>query len=148
MSLKNSVGLIAKRVPGVNHDFMGELHSSPHQRLMIAEINKFYRTDLVVMDAAEGFTTGGPDKGKLIHPGVIIAGTDRVAIDMVGVALLRSYGTMSDVREGRISEQEQIARAAELGIGTASVSEIRLVPIDTHAESVAEKIQQQLDASG
>jgi len=148
MSLKNSVGLIAKRVPGVNHDFMGELHNSPHQRLMIAEINKFYRTDLVVMDAAEGFTTGGPDKGKLIHPGVIIAGMDRVAIDVVGVALLRSYGTMSDVMDGRIFEQEQIARAAELGIGAASASAIRLVPIDTHAESVAEKIQQQLDASG
>ncbi len=148
MSLKNSVGLIAKRVPGIDHDFMGELHSSPYQRLMIAEINKFYRTDLVVMDASEGFTTGGPEKGKLIHPGIIIAGTDRVAIDMVGVALLRSYGTMSDVMEGRISEQEQIARAAELGIGNPSVSEINLVPIDTHAESVAEKIQQQLDASG
>jgi uncharacterized protein (DUF362 family) len=83
MSLKNSVGLIAKRVPGVNYDFMGELHSSPHQRLMISEINKFYRTDLVVMDATDGFTTGGPDKGKIIHPEVFIAGTDRVAIDAV-----------------------------------------------------------------
>ena len=109
MSLKNSVGLIAKRVPGVNYDFMGELHSSPHQRLMIAEINKFYRTDLIVMDATEGFANGGPDKGKLIHPEVIIAGTDRVAIDAVGVALLRSFGTMRDVMEGRIFEQEQIA---------------------------------------
>ena len=39
LALKNSVGLVAKRVPGVNYDFMGELHSSPHQRLMIAEIN-------------------------------------------------------------------------------------------------------------
>jgi uncharacterized protein (DUF362 family) len=38
---------------------MGELHGSPHQRLMIAEINKFYRTDLIVMDATEGFVTGG-----------------------------------------------------------------------------------------
>ena len=74
MSLKNSVGLIAKRVPGINYDFMNELHSSPYQRLMIAEINKFYRTDLVMMDAMEGFATGGPDKGKLIHPGLIIAG--------------------------------------------------------------------------
>ena len=55
MSLKNSVGLIAKRVPGVNYDFMGELHSSPHQRLMIAEINKFYRTDLVVYGCNGGF---------------------------------------------------------------------------------------------
>ena len=105
MSLKNSVGLVAKWVPGVNYDFMGELHSSPYQRLMIAEINKFYRTDLVVMDATDGFTTGGPDKGKLIHPEVIIAGTDRVAIDAVGVALLRSYGTMRDVMDGRIFDQ-------------------------------------------
>jgi uncharacterized protein (DUF362 family) len=146
MSLKNSVGLIAKRVPGVNYDFMGELHTSPHQRLMIAEINKFYRTDLVVMDAKDGFTTGGPDKGKLIHPEVIIAGTDRVAIDAVGVALLRSYGTMHDVMEGRIFEQEQIARAAELGIGVASAADIRLVPLDKTAESIAGRIQAQLDA--
>jgi uncharacterized protein (DUF362 family) len=145
MSLKNSVGLIAKRVPGVNYDFMGELHSSPNQRLMIAEINKFYRTDLVLMDATDGFATGGPDKGQLIHPGVIIAGTDRVAIDAVGVALLRSYGTMRDVTEGGIFEQEQIARAAQLGIGIASAAEIRLFPLDKPAESVAERIQVQLD---
>jgi uncharacterized protein (DUF362 family) len=146
LSLKNSVGLIAKRVQGVNYDFMGELHSSPHQRLMIAEINKFYRTDLIVMDAVDGFSTGGPDKGKLIHPGVMIAGSDRVAIDAVGVALLRSYGTMRDVTEGRIFEQEQIARAAELGIGVASAAEIHLVPIDTGAELIAARVQEQLDS--
>jgi uncharacterized protein (DUF362 family) len=146
MSLKNSVGLIAKRVPGVDYDFMGELHSSPYQRLMIAEINKFYRTDLIVMDATDGFATGGPDKGKLIHPEVIIAGTDRVAIDAVGVALLRSYGTMHDVMEGRIFEQEQIARAAQLGVGVASAADIRLFPLDKTAESVAGRIQVQLDA--
>jgi uncharacterized protein (DUF362 family) len=146
LALKNSVGLIAKRVPGVNYDFMGELHSSPHQRLMIAEINKFYRTDLIVMDAVDGFSTGGPDKGKLIHPEVMIAGSDRVAIDAVGVALLRSYGTMHDVTEGRIFEQEQIARAAELGIGVASAAEIHLVPLDTGAELIAARIQKQLDS--
>ena len=145
MSLKNSVGLIAKRVPGVNHDFMGELHTSPHQRQMIAEINKFYRTDMVVMDATDGFTTGGPDKGKLIHPNVIIAGTDRVAIDAVGVALLRSYGTMRDVSERRIFEQEQIARAAHLGVGISSAADIRLFPLDKPAESIAGRIQMQLD---
>lgn len=145
LSLKNSVGLIAKRVPGVNYDFMGELHSSPHQRRMIAEINKFYRTDLIIMDAVNGFSTGGPDKGKIIHPGVMIAGSDRVAIDAVGVALLRSYGTMHDVTEGRIFEQEQIARAAELGIGVASAAEIHLVPLDTGAELIAAWIQEHLD---
>ena len=146
LSLKNSVGLIAQRVSGINYDFMGELHSSPFQRLMIAEISKFYRTDLVIMDAADGFSSGGPDTGKLIHPGVIIAGKDRVAIDAVGVALLRSFGTMPNVSEGRIFEQEQIARAAEMRIGIASAKDIRLMPLDITAESVAARIQVQLDA--
>jgi hypothetical protein len=64
----------------------------------------------------------------------------------VGVALLRSYGTMRDVTEGRIFEQEQIARAAELGVGIASAADIRLFPLDKGSESVAGRIQVQLDA--
>ena len=146
LSLKNSVGCVARRVPGVNYDFMGELHSSPHQRSMIAEINRFCRTDLVVMDATEGFASGGPDKGKLIRPGLIIAGSDRVALDAVGVALLRVHGTVPDVADGRIFALEQIARAAELGVGVSSADAIRLVPLDSDAETAAEKIQEQLDA--
>ena len=145
MSLKNSVGLVAKRVPGLDYDFMGELHTSPHQRTMIAEINKFYSTDFVLMDATEGFATGGPDKGKRIRPGVIIGGRDRVAIDATGVALLRSFGTSHDVSEGTIFSLEQIARASELGIGISSADQIRLVPLDALSEPVAEKIQAQLD---
>lgn len=145
MSLKNTVGFVAKRVPGLNYDFMNELHNSPRQRSMIAEINKFYRTYLIVMDVVEGFSSGGPDQGKLIRPGVIIAGTDRVAVDAVGVALLRSFGTVPDVMNGGIFEQEQIARAAELGVGVASADRITLVPLDKAGEATAQKIQQQLD---
>ena len=62
MSLKNSVGLVAALPEGSSYDFMRELHTSPLQRLMIAEINEFYKTDLVLMDAASGFVTGGPGK--------------------------------------------------------------------------------------
>ena len=100
LSLKNMVGTIARRVPGLDYDFMIELHSSPRQRSMIAEIDKFCRTDIVVMDATEGFSSGGPDKGKLIKPGVILASRDRVAIDAVGVALLRASGTVPRVMNG------------------------------------------------
>jgi uncharacterized protein (DUF362 family) len=145
LSLKNSVGLVAKRVPGLNYDFMNELHRSPRQRSMIAEINKFYRTDLIVLDAVEGFSSGGPDRGKLIRPGVIISGTDRVAVDAVGVALLRSQGTVPDVMNGAIFGLEQIARAAELGVGVASADRITLIPLDKKGESAAQQIQQQLD---
>ena len=60
MSLKNSVGLIADRVPGDIHSYMRELHGSPHQRRMIAEINKFYDVDIAIMDAMKAFVNRGP----------------------------------------------------------------------------------------
>jgi uncharacterized protein (DUF362 family) len=145
LSLKNMVGTVARRVPGVNYDFMNELHNSPDQRLMIPEISRFCRSDVIVLDATDGFASGGPDTGKLIHPGVVIAGNDRVAIDVCGVALLRSFGTVPAVMNGRIFAQEQIARAAELGIGVSSAGDIRLVPLDETAVAAAEKIQLHLD---
>jgi len=145
LSLKNMVGTIARRVPGLNHDFMTELHSSPYQRLMIAEINRFCRSDIIILDATEGFSSGGPDKGKLIRPGVILAGRDRVAIDAAGVALLRSAGTIPRVMDGKIFDLEQIARAAALGVGIGSADRIRLVPLDEAGREAAERIQAQLD---
>ena len=145
LSLKNMVGTIARRVPGLDYDFMNELHTSPHQRLMIAEINKFCRSDIIVMDATEGFSSGGPDKGKLIKPGIILASRDRVAIDAVGVALLRASGTVPVVMNGKIFELEQIARAAELGVGIGSADRIRLVPLDESGRAAAELVQHQLD---
>jgi len=145
LSLKNAVGCVARSVHGVNYDFMNELHTSPHQRSMIAEIGMFLPTGLVVLDATEGFASGGPDKGKIVQPGVVIAGTDRVAIDAAGVALLRSYGTVPDVANGKIFGLEQIARAAELGVGIGSADAIRLVPLDEDGEAAAQRIWEQLD---
>lgn len=148
MSLKNSVGLIAARPKGTSYDYMRELHSSIYQRLMIAEINKFYNTDLILMDATQGFSHGGPDQGTLIKPGLLLASTDRVAIDAVGVALLRLYGTTSEVMKGRIFRQEQIAHAASLGVGVDSAKQIELVPQDEHSQNAADAIRKVLDDQG
>ncbi len=148
LSLKNSVGLVAAQPPGTSYDYMGELHTSPYQRLMIAEINKFYETDMVLMDAALGFSHGGPELGVRIEPGLLLASHDRVAIDAVGVALLRHYGTTPDVMIGRIFEQEQISRAASLGVGVASSEKIDLVPLDEHSRGAAEIIRNVLDSQG
>ncbi len=103
LSLKNSVGIAAKRVPGNDYNFMSELHGSPHQRTMIAEINAAYKPDLIVLDGIDAFTTGGPDSGKLVNSQVILAGTDRIAIDAVGVAILRHFGTTDEVSKERFS---------------------------------------------
>jgi len=145
LSLKNSVGLAAKFVPGQPYNYMQELHSSPHQRRMIAEINSAYRPDLVVLDGVEAFATGGPDTGKLVHANVILAGTDRVAIDAVGVALLRYFGTTPEVSRGTIFEQEQLARAAELRLGVSRPEHIELVTGDRDSAEYARQIRPILD---
>jgi uncharacterized protein (DUF362 family) len=130
LSLKNAVGLVAKRIPGDPHDYMHELHGSPYQRLMIAEINSAYHPDLIVLDGVDALTEGGPDRGKKVHAQVVLAGTDRIAVDAVGVALLRYYGTTPAVSQGRIFALEQIARAVELGLGARGPSDIELVTDD------------------
>lgn len=142
LSLKNSVGMVAKYGPGDSYDYMRELHSSAHQRLMIAEINAAYTPALVVMDAVEAFVSGGPDSGERVWAELVLAGTDRVAIDAVGVALLRYFGTTREVSQGFIFQQEQIARAVELGLGVDGPEKIQLVTADPDSEVYAAQIQE------
>jgi len=142
LSLKNSVGLVAKRVPGEGHDYMRELHTSLHQRLMIAEINTAYQPRLIVLDGVEAFVKGGPAKGQKVDAGVILAGKDRIAVDAVGVAILRHFGTTRAVRKGPIFQQAQIARAVELGLGVGSPAEIELVTGDDESAAYAAQIRE------
>ncbi len=144
LSLKNSVGMVAKYVPGDDYNYMRELHSSPYQRLMIAEINVAYTPALIVMDGVEAFVTGGPDTGKRVWAEVVLAGTDRVAMDAVGVAILRHFGTTPQVSSGPIFQQEQIARAVELGLGVDSPEKIQFLTDDPDSQAYAEQIRQLL----
>jgi len=141
LSLKNTIGMIAKQVPGIEHDFMRELHGSPSQRMMIAEANLCYQPKLIVMDAVECFTDQGPHEGNLARPDVILASADRVAIDAVGVAILREKGTTEEVSGGRIFDLEQIARAVELGIGADRPDRIEIVTADGDSEKYADVLR-------
>jgi uncharacterized protein (DUF362 family) len=148
LSLKNSVGLVAKKVPGSVYDYMWELHSSSFQRQMIAEINKFYHADLVIMDGIRAFVSGGPERGEVVEPDLLLASEDRVAVDAVGVAILRIYGAKGKVSEGNIFELDQLRRAAELDLGVKSASEIRLTPLNEASREIADKIKHVLEAEG
>jgi uncharacterized protein (DUF362 family) len=145
LSLKNSVGIVAKRLPNGLYNYMAELHVSPYQRLMIAEINKHYNVDLIVMDAIHAFITKGPEQGEVVEPNLILASADRVAMDAVGVAILRNYGVKTGISKGPIFELDQIQRAAELGIGVKSVQEIELVPLNDESDGDAESIMKILE---
>ncbi|UCC88440.1 MAG: DUF362 domain-containing protein [Anaerolineales bacterium] len=141
LSLKNSVGMVGKYGPD-GYNYMQELHASAYQRLMIAEINTAYTPALVVVDGVEAFVSGGPDTGKRVEAEVMLAGRDRVALDAVGVALLRYWGTTPEVRRGLIFEQEQIARAAELGLGVDGPDQIQIVTDDADSEAYAAQIRE------
>jgi uncharacterized protein (DUF362 family) len=142
ISLKNSVGLVASQIPGDTYDYMSELHSSPHQRKMIADINTTYQPHLVVIDAMEAFTKGGPHVGDVVTPGVFLAGSDRIALDAAGVAILRDFGTTPEVSQGSVFAQEQIARAAELGLGVSTPADLELLTDSPEAGAYAARLQQ------
>ena len=137
LALKLAVGLVPRR----DHTYMKTMHASPHQRLMIAELNAAFRTDLVLLDGVEAFVDGGPDVGTRVQANVMLASDDRVAIDAVGVAVLRQLGTTPEVSEGPIFAQQQIARAAELGIGVDSADKIEIVTGDPESEAYARQVR-------
>ena len=137
LSLKNATAL----VPRDGYEYMRELHSSAHQRKMIAEINAAYKWDIIIMDGVLSFVDGGPMEGTRKDANVFVAGTDKIAIDAVGVALLRMLGTTPEVSKGPIFEQEQIARAVELGIGISSFEEIEFMTDSLASEDLVEKIR-------
>ncbi len=137
LSLKNAVGMVSKKN-------MGELHSSKHQRKMIAEINSVYKPDLIIMDGLISFVDRGPMEGTRKEANVFVAGTDKVAIDAVGVAILRILGTTPEVSKGSIFEQEQIKRAVELGVGISSQDEIEFMTDSEESNKLVEQIKEKL----
>ena len=70
-----------------------------------------------------------------------------MAIDAVGVALLRYYGTTPEVCSGPVFGQEQIARAVELGLGVASPEGIAFLTDDAESAAYAEALRPILSAS-
>ncbi len=135
LSLKLTVGLTPRGL-------MRELHSSPHMRLMIAELNQPFQPQVMVMDGIEAFVNGGPMTGTRKKADVFLAGTDRVAMDAVGVAVLKELGSNKAIMETEIFEQEQIKRAVELGLGVTHSEQIELVTDDRPSAAYAKKLEE------
>lgn len=138
MSLKLHVGVVPTSRHG--YEYMRELHSSPHQRKMIAEINEPFKPSLILLDGMEAFVDGGPMTGKRAKGEALLASPDRVAIDAVGLAVLKLLGSNDAIMEAKIFEQEQIARAVEIGLGVSSPSEIEVIPGDEKSEAYRHQV--------
>ena len=134
LSLKLAVGLTPKSI-------RRPMHRSPQMRRMIAELNTGYTPDLVVLDGVSAFTDGGPSRGELKAGNVIIAGDDRVAVDAVGLAMLKSLGANDAIMSRGIFQQEQIARAVELKLGASAPDAIEIVTTDAESRACAETLR-------
>ena len=62
-----------------------------HLEQKIAEISLCWQPDLVIMDGRKAFVSGGPDKGQLVEPGLLLASGDPVAIDIEAMRVLLTY---------------------------------------------------------
>ena len=135
MALKLSVGLTPKPI-------RKGMHSSPDMRRMIAELNTGYKPSLIVLDGVAVFTDGGPSEGELKQGNVMIAGDDRVAVDAVGLAMLKSLGANKEIMGRGIFQQEQMARAVELKLGASGPDAIEIVtPPDAESRALADTLR-------
>ncbi|MEW6715249.1 MAG: DUF362 domain-containing protein [Nitrospirota bacterium] len=135
ISLKLSVGITSKQN-------MSELHSSKNMRKMIAEINQAYKPSLILLDATEAFVDGGPATGTKKKADVILAGADRIAVDAVGLSILKELGSNKAIMGRKIFEQEQIARAVELGLGVTRPEDIEIVTGDKTSKEYTGRLKE------
>jgi uncharacterized protein (DUF362 family) len=136
-SLKNIVGAIHPRYrPSVTF-----LSGNWHER--IAELNLAVHPQLVIADGTTIMIAGGPTSGTPATADLLLLSGDPVALDMVAVALLRTYRAWPKLKGKRIDTQRQIARAAELGLGIREASRVELVSQST--EGTAQEFDRLVD---
>ncbi|MFX1506561.1 MAG: DUF362 domain-containing protein [Promethearchaeota archaeon] len=91
------------------------MHMSWRVPEKVAELNLGYKPELILMDARKIFVTHGPASGKIETPMKILAGTNRVSIDIEGVKIIQSYLEKNKLGKDPLNVGT-IKRALELGI--------------------------------
>jgi uncharacterized protein (DUF362 family) len=100
-------------------------HAS-HLHEKLAELALVVKPDLTIMDARRVFIKGGPSKGELREPNLILASSNQVAIDVEGVKVLQNYLGCS--LEGKnVWDLMQIKHAVELGLGPHNEEEYKTI---------------------
>lgn len=87
-----------------------------HLQEKIAELSKIIESDLVIMDARKCFINRGPAEGEVREPGLILASSDRISIDIEGIRIIQGFEGNS-LKNLNPRELPQIKRALEIGVG-------------------------------
>lgn len=81
-----------------------------------AEVNLCWQPHLIIMDGRKSFVSGGPDKGRLANPGLILASGDLVATDVEGMKALIENGARDNLPADPWT-LPQIVTAVKHGLG-------------------------------
>jgi len=120
MSLKITIGMLKST-------HRASLHLS-HLEEKISEVAALFQPDLVIMDGRKCFVTQGPEKGQIEEPNILMASTDRIALDVEGLKILQSYKA-DNLLGNDPWALGQIKTAVELGIGSKSAEDYNLIEI-------------------
>jgi uncharacterized protein (DUF362 family) len=94
---------------------------------VVSELNLAWRPDLNIADGTKVMVEGGPWEGRAEEANLILASGDRIACDVVGLAVIKSYGRWKRLLSSSPWEMGQVKRAVELGLGAGSRQELELV---------------------
>jgi len=94
-------------------------------REKLAELMLVVKPDLIIMDARKVFISGGPAKGEMRTPNLILASGNQVAIDVEGVKILQNYSGNS--LKDNVWDLVQIKHAVELGQGPHNEDEYKVI---------------------
>ena len=73
-----------------------------------------------------------------------LASTDRVAIDAVGLAILKLLESSDAIMNRKIFEREQIEKTVEIGLGACSPLEIDIVSVDPESQKYCDGVVEML----
>jgi len=108
-AIKLAFGFVA---PGQRRSFhLGHLQEK------LAEVSLCWQPDLIVMDGRKAFVSGGPAKGQLVEPGLVLASGDLIAIDVEAMKVVLEYRASNKIPPNPW-ELPQIATALKHGLGS------------------------------
>ena len=107
-AIKLAFGFVA---PGQRRSFhLGHLQEK------LADVNLCWQPDLIVMDGRKAFVSGGPNRGQVVEPGLVLASGDLIAIDIEAMKVLLDYRASNKI-PANPWELAQIAAALKHGLG-------------------------------
>ncbi|MBI5576945.1 MAG: DUF362 domain-containing protein [Deltaproteobacteria bacterium] len=116
-------------------NFVGATHLSQRPYLVnplrweevVTELNLAWRPDLNIADGTKVMVEGGPWEGRAEEADLLLASGDRVACDVVGLAIIKSFGRWERLLASSPWKMGQVRRAVELRLGAGSPGEMELL---------------------